>query len=121
MKDYILESFTELKEFIRIHDLQNDRSYINFNALVSIETETRDISKQKMTVRVSFNVSPRAGELTLGDHNLSPYEFPEQFYPDYAKFNHMNESYLKIEGTHNHNPEIGKYVVEIYPLGQVKI
>lgn len=72
-----------------------------------------------MTARVSFDVSPRAGQLTLNDHNLNAYEFPEQFYPDYNKFTHVDNSYLKIEGIHRQNSRIGEYIVEIYPLGKV--
>lgn len=74
---------------------------------------------QTKTVRVNKNVSPRIAVLELHDHKLDPYQYPEQFYPDYAVFTHVDKLYLKIEDTHNSNPAIGKYTVKIFPLEKV--
>lgn len=47
MKDQILESFSQLKNFIETHDLQDNRSNIHFNALITIETATSEVNKKK--------------------------------------------------------------------------
>lgn len=114
------KSFQELNEFVTLNELTNDSSVIHFHAFVSINTATSEIFKQKMTVRVNKNVSPRIAVLELHDHKLDPYQYPEQFYPDFAVFTHVDKLYLKIEDTHNSNPAIGKYTVKIFPLEKVE-
>ena len=114
------KSFEELNKFIDENELQNDNSITHFHAYVSIKTSTLELNKEKMTVRVRYDVSPGIAELSLHDHNLNPKEYPEIFYPDYAIFKYIDNMFLDIEDTHNHNLKIGKYIIKIFPLGQVK-
>lgn len=118
MDNKIVHSLGQLKDFVRIHDLQDNHSNIHFNASITIITATSKIEKQDMEVMVNFNVFDKTGQLSLLGHNLNPDDYPTIFYPDYGTFTHVDNSYLMIEDTHTRNEKIGKYVVEIYPLSE---
>ncbi|PZU84234.1 MAG: hypothetical protein DI529_11470 [Chryseobacterium sp.] len=116
MNEKTIKSHGQLKEFVKLHELQNNHSNIHFNALVSIKTVNSEIIKQKMAVRVNFNVFDKSGQIFLDEHNLEPEFYPTIFYPDYSFMQHIDNNYLQINDIHTRNKLIGEFVVKIYPL-----
>lgn len=116
MKTKKEESFENLQDFIYRHKLRDKNSNVIFNANVSIRTES-NFEKRKMPIIVDFNVYNKLAKITIEDYDLNAYLFPITFFPDSDKITHVDNLYLKIEGTHTKNADIGKYCIEIYPLG----
>lgn len=115
MNNQTENSLRELKDFIEKHNLRDNYSNVHFRALADIEAQEKQIYKEELKVLVNEQVYNRAAELMFTQHNLDHKFYPLQFFPDFQTFTHVNNSYLKIEGTHTHNPKIGKYVVKIFP------
>jgi hypothetical protein len=120
MEKRIIESLAQLKNFISIHKLKNRNSLIHFHAKAFISTAQVTKQEEEIAVRVSFNIFGKAGELSFHDDDLDPNFYPTIFYPDYDDFLHIGEEFLEIKGFHSRNASIGKYIIEIYPLGKVK-
>ncbi|KNB62254.1 hypothetical protein [Chryseobacterium sp. Hurlbut01] len=120
MSENAIKSQSELYDFVEFHDLQNRHSQINFYAYVNIITAESEIKKEEMEVMIYKDVYNRRGKVTLIGNELNPYEFPEEFYPDYQSMKHVNNQYLEIIGNHEQNKKIGNYNVEIYPIRKLK-
>jgi hypothetical protein len=120
MEERVIESLGHLKDFISVHKLQSRSSLNHFYARVFITTDKVTEQEEEITIMVSFNVFGKAGELTFHNHDLDPKYYPTIFYPNYDDFLHEDKEILKINGFHSGNPLIGKYIIEIHPLGKVK-
>jgi hypothetical protein len=106
----------ELKDFIEKHKLSDRNSNIQFNSLVSIDTEKNSIRNEKISIWITFSNFNSAGELHLNGNNLNHSLFPTVFEAKWQNMKHVNNEYLLITGNHKNNSEIGKYTVKITPL-----
>lgn len=120
MEERIINSLGQLKDFISDHELKSRSSLIHFYARVFITTAEVTRQEEEITIMVSFNIYGKAGELSFHDYDLDPKYYPTRFYPDYDDFLHEDKEVLKINGFHSRNSSIGKYIIEIHPLGKVK-
>lgn len=120
MEERIVESLGQLKDFIAFHKLKSRSTLIHFHAKVLITTAGVIEQGEEITIMVSFNVFGKTGELSFHDYDLDPNYYPTIFYPDYDDFLHVDKEFLRINGFHSRNAKIGKYIIEIYPLGKVK-
>jgi len=108
------QSFDQLKEFVIYHKLQNNSAVTKFEALITLKTQKNEFEGQEMSVIISFEKYRKLAKLIL-NHSLDSYSFPKIFFPDYQNFQHINNTYLLIQGVHP-SVEIGKYSVKIYPV-----
>ena len=115
-----ITSQAELYEFVEFHELQNRHSNINFYAYVSISTAESEIQNEEMEVWIFKDVYNRRGKVTISGNDLDPYEFPEEFFPDFQLMEHIEKKFLQIDGNHQLNSRIGKYTVKIYPIRKLK-
>lgn len=115
-----ITSQKELYEFVEFHELQNRHSNINFLASINISTAESEIQNEEMEVWIFKDVYNRRGKVALSGSDLNPYEFPEEFFPDFQSMIHIDSRFLQIDGIHKLNPKIGKYSVEIYPIRKIK-
>ena len=120
MSKEAIKSQSELYEFVEYHKLQNRHSQINFKGLVSIVTAESCIENVEMEIWIIKQVFDKRGKLTLVGNNLDPYAFPEEFFPDYQKMEHVEKDYLQITGNHKFNEKIGEYSVKIFPLEKLQ-
>lgn len=112
----IQKSFSQLKSFISYFSLQKD-SLIVFKATSIITTVNVLKQEEDVEILVRFDTYGKAGELSFTKYDLDPLFYPTIFSPSYDVFTFVDNEFLRIEGSHTRNTNIGKYVIEIYPLG----
>lgn len=109
------QSFSQLKSFISYFKLQKN-SLIVFKAKSVITTANIVEQEEDVEILVTFDTYGKAGELSFTKYDLDPLYYPTIFSPTYDVFTFVDNKFLRIEGTHTRNPDIGKYVIEIYPF-----
>lgn len=110
----------QLRHFVEYHDLRDDFSIIQFDAIVNISTIKNRIDRQKMIVWITFDDFDSYGRVTLLEHNLDPYLFPTIFEGKWQTMKHIDNVYLEISDVHAKNADIGKFNVKIIPMGKLK-
>lgn len=119
MEQWVINS-GELRDFVEKHKLRNRNSIIQFNSLVSIETDKNSIKNEEIVIMINFSNFNSSGQLNFIGDNLNPYLFPTQFEADWQEMQHIDSQYLLITGNHKKNPNIGKYTVKIIPLERLE-
>lgn len=115
MEQWVINS-EELREFVERHKLRNRHSVIQFNSLVSIDTEKNSIRNERIVVMITFDNFNSAGQVSFIGDNLDPYLYPMVFEAVWQQMQHIDNEHLLITGNHSKNPNIGKYSVKIIPL-----
>lgn len=109
------QSAKNLKSFAAKQNTTSNNSVITFDAKVLIKTALVSNQIEDIEIMISFVNSDRLGKLEFFKSDLDPYFYPTQFYPDYDSFS-IIDNFLRIEGTHTKNINIGDYEVDIIPL-----
>lgn len=119
MEQWVINS-GELRDFVEKHKLRNRHSIIQFDSLISIDTEKNNIRNERIVVMITFNNFNSSGRLIFIGDDLDPCLYPTEFEADWQQMQHVNNEYLLITGNHKKNSNIGKYMVKITPLEKLK-
>lgn len=116
MKESYLNT-QEIQTFVYKLDLIDDYSNIYFDAEVEIKTSKREIVFNTK-IRIDFNGYDNPGVLSIQDSNnkLDKNYFPQQLLAKYQDFEFLENKYLKVNGSHSLNSNIGKYTVIVRPI-----
>jgi hypothetical protein len=110
----------ELKSFVARHKLQDHHSIIQFNSIVSLDTEKNSIRNKKIVIMITFNDFDSPGRLFFMRDDLDPYLYSTVFDANWQQMQHIDNEYLLITGNHTKNPDIGEYRVKVIPLDRLR-
>jgi hypothetical protein len=114
------DNTTALSDFVKVHQLMNRFSIIQFSAIVTISTANNKITNEPLKVMITFDGYNNCGTLTLLESHIDPNLYPTVFDAKWQKFEHISNEFLLITGNHTQNPTIGNYVVKVLPLGRIR-
>jgi len=100
-----------LRDFVSDHYPQSN---VKIDATVSIKTSKHSENKA-MELLVYPSDSESFGRIVISS-DLDTDFYPTEFQARYQEMEYIDGKYLKISGKHKHNPNIGEYKVEIFPL-----
>lgn len=110
----------ELINFIHTHKLMDNHSNMTFRDRLTLVTENNKIESLE-TYFIATNDGYNNACTLIIHEDLDSDLYPTRFDGNWQKFEHVDNMYLQITGSHSQNPKIGKYEAKILPIAFSKL